>query len=375
MKWWIVASLIWTTCIHAEEKSWQAKMSELSQALGDAIPFLYPDPTRDVKSLNEKITRIYELSQKLDIGYDHIQKVKDADPALPYLAGQMKQDIERAYLSVQDGHAEYAKAVIRSSTAYCVACHTRTKSGTEFPLMKAFAEPLKKASWITKIEFLAASRQFDAVMSEVMGKLSQPLTPGLSALDLERATRMALSIAVRVKKSPTKASFLAEAVTKSSSATVAMKQSAEVWKKDIAAWQKDRSKFESDEDLLKAARTLVEPATSQDPLGGHAEVKYLRATVLMHELLKTYPKSVNIAEALYIIGVSYRALQDLGLWSLQDMYFMACIDQAPHTKLSQTCYKEYESSVTLGYSGSSGIHIPKAVRTHLDKLKEKAKAL
>ncbi len=376
MRFLLAVLLIGTVAAGAEGKTWQGKMRDLSNALSEAIPFLYPDPSQDVKGLNEKVKKIYEISKGLDVKFDHAQKVKDFDPALPYLAGMLKQDIERAYLSMQDGNPEYAKAVIRSSTAYCIACHTRTKEGVEYPLLSAFAQPLKKASWITRIEFMAASRQFDAVLVNVMGELAASGNPGISPMDLERGSRIALSVAVRVKKDREKAQFLARAIEKSPTATFSMKEGAKVWKADISEWQKDKTKYATDEDLIKAARALVTKARrGSSPLGGHDEVKYLRATVLLHDLLRQYPLSEFVGESLYLIGQSYDSLQDLGTWSLQDVYFLACIDQVPHTKMSDQCYKEYERSITLGYSGSSGVHVPKQVKKHLETLKLKAAAL
>ena len=362
------------TVFAADNGAWRSKMSELSAAISDAIPYLYPDPAQDPKGLEAKVRRIYEISQQLDVKFDHAQKVGDFDPALPYLAGLLKQDIERAYKGLQDGNPEYAKAVIRSSTTYCIACHTRTKGGQEFPLLTAFQKPLKSASWITRIEFQAASRQFDTVLNEVMTRLGGTGEPGVSPLDLERASRIALSIAIRVKRDPVKARFLAQSILDSKASSFSMKEGAKVWLADISDWQKEKDrKFASDQEMVGAARILVEKARAgQGPVGGHSEVKYLRASVLMHDMLKQYPKSPILPEALYIIGLAYDSLQDLGLWSLHEMYFMACIDKAPHTRLAEQCFKEYEESVTLGYSGSSGTHIPSAVKKHLETLKKQA---
>ncbi|NJM09967.1 MAG: hypothetical protein HC883_03500 [Bdellovibrionaceae bacterium] len=55
------------------------------------------------------------------------------------------------------------------------------------------------------------------------------------------------------------------------------------------------------------------------------------------------------------------------------MYYTACIEKVPHSGLAEQCFKAYEESITLGYSGSSGTHIPSAVRKHLNNLKEKAR--
>ncbi len=369
-------AMIPTLVIAAEKPvgSWQAKMSELSGALSSTIPYLYPDPGQDPKGLTAKVKNLYDITKDLDGALTHSASVPDQDPALPYIAGLFRQDIERAYTSLQEGHADYAKGVIRSSVSYCIACHTRTQSGLEFPLLKAFEQPLKRASWIEKIEFQAASRQFDQVLSEVMAKLKSPGLVGISSLDLERGARIALSVAVRVKQDPDRAIFLAKAVSESPSANLSMKEAAKEWQKDIREWQSERAKkLNSDRAMIEQTKLLLKRGqTATSSTGGHSDVRYLRASVIMHDFLRQYPNSSFTPEALYLTGLTYDALRDIGLWSMHEMYFLACIDKAPHTQLSAQCFKEYEQSITLGYTGSRGTNIPAAVRKYLASVKLKA---
>ena len=368
----LVCTLMTANVSSAAGDPWRAKMSELSTALSEAIPCLYAASEQNCKDFSGKVKRLYEISNQLDGKFGHVTK-PDSDPALPYIAGLLREDIARANQSIQEGHVEYAKSVVRFSVAYCIACHTRTRMGTEFPLIKAFSEPLKHASWIEKLEFQTASRQFDPVLAEVTKQLESPGTTGISPMDLDRASRMALSVIVRFKQDPDRAMFLTEAIIKSKSATFAMKESAKQWKKDIRVWQDEKNKkYATDKDLIEAARPLAAIDAADVPLGGHNEVRFLRASALMHDLLRRFPKSNYAAESLYYIGLSYDALREIGLWSLQEMYYLACIDKAPNTEQSAKCFRRFEESVTLGYSGSSGTHMPSAVRRHLDGVKQKA---
>jgi hypothetical protein len=92
----------------------------------------------------------------------------------------------------------------------------------------------------------------------------------------------------------------------------------------------------------------------------------------MHELMSRFPESPFLAEGLFLIGMSYDVLQDLGLWSLHQMYYQACIEKQPHSKLARRCYERYKDSIVFGYSGSSGIHIPPAVQLDLSRLENLA---
>jgi hypothetical protein len=351
-------------------EAWRQKMNELSSALAETIPYLYPDPSMDQKKLTAKVKRLQQLTKDFDLTAKHAMTMPDEDPVLPYIASMFRQEIERAYVSLQDGHAEYGKAVLRSSVSYCITCHTRANIGTQFPLLKAFEKPLERASWIEKLEFQTASRQYDTVLSEVMGQLKNPGTVGISALDLERGARTALSILVRLKKDPDRAALLAQAMGKSPSATVSMKEAARVWMKDIRTWQDQRNKTFSDGPAkLAEARKL---SGGDESLSEHSEVRHLRASLLMHEYLQAGASGPAAAEALYLIGRSYNQLGEIGMWSLHEFYYVACIDKAPHTTIAESCYRAYADTITLGFSGSGGVRVPKTVNDHLARLKAKA---
>lgn len=352
-----------------DKAAWKSTMNKLSQAISETVPYLYPDPSHDEKTLATKVRHLYELTKSMDVQTAHGVKLPDDDPVLPFLASAFRQDIERAYISLQDGHAEYGKALLRSSAAYCVACHTRHEAGVEFPLLKAFQKPLQRASWIERLEFQTATRQYDVVLNEVMGQLkSSGKPPGISSLDLERGARMALSLLVRIKKDPDRAALLSAAVAESPSATLSMKEAAKVWRADIREWQSTGKIMPvTTRDTLKEAKRLTE-------VGGttHAEVRLLRATVLLHDFLKSKPKDAEAAEALYLAGRAYDRLGEIGMWKLHEFYFVACIDKAPHSQIAESCYQSYHDSMVLGFSGSGGTRVPKEISEHLARLKSKA---
>lgn len=356
----------------AEETRWQEKMRAVSNALAKVVPYLYPSADKDVKGLTESVEVLYMASSQLDVKKDHMIKTGDFDPGLLFLSNSFQEDITRAYMSLKDGYTDYARYVLKGSTNYCIACHTRSSNGVQFPLLKAFEEPLKSAPWITRIEFQAASRQFDTVYDEVIAQLKKPKGQALSIFDLERGVRLALSIAIRVKQSPPKALELAQAVSKSKNVNFPMKQAAKDWIRDITAWKKEGKKeFSSAFDMIEEARRLIKRA-ERSPSQGHDEVNYLRALAVLHDLLRKFPQSQEMPEALYLIGESYRPLQELGLWNLQEKYFQACVLQVPHTELAEKCYKRFEESIVFGFSGSSGTHIPPEMQKQLQFLKNKS---
>lgn len=370
MKKWILALAVCPAVLAVSSvyggEAWRDTMKQIAKALGETVPYLFSSPVTDQKKLAEKVHNLTEITKKINLKDIHSVKYPDDDPALPYIADMFRSYLVRAENALQSGHVEYAQGVLKSSMNYCLACHTRHEAGTQFPLLDAFKEPLKKASWIERIEIEAATRQYDPVLAAVMAQLKEPNVPNMSSLDLERGARIALSILVRIKKDPVRSQLLAKAMEDSNKSTVSMKEAARQWQKDIREWQKDGGNKEAG---LKEAKRLIGSSREQN-----SEVRNLRATVVLHDFMQTKPDDKSTAEALSLLGQSYRNLGEIGLWNIHELYFAACIDKVPHSALAESCFRDYEESVILGYSGSSGVHLPKAVRDQLSGLRAKAKA-
>jgi hypothetical protein len=330
---------------------------------------LYSNEAAGEKVLAQKVEALNRIARNFDPKANHHTRFPESDPALPYIASMFRESLERADLSLKEGREDYAKSLLRSSVSYCIACHTRHEVGAQFPLLKAFEKPLEQAGWIERMEFMTATRQYDEVLQQVSAQLKAPKVPGISAMDLERGARLALSILVRIKKDPVQAAGLAKDLAASPAAVFSMREEGHIWAREIEAWAATRNqKEENSEDLLKRARKLVATFDSV-----HPEVRALVASVLLHDYIETRPPQAQAAEALFLLGSSYDRLGEIGLWDLHEAYYRACIDLAPHTETAEKCFGSYQESVTLGFSGSSGVHVPKAVRAHLERLKAKAK--
>jgi hypothetical protein len=108
------------------------------------------------------------------------------------------------------------------------------------------------------------------------------------------------------------------------------------------------------------------------PSDSSGNIYYLRATSCLHDFLRQYPDSPDVAKALLLLGTCYETLQAPELWSVHELYYEACIRKSPYTQIAESCYDKYEQSVFFGYSGSSGLSLPKEAKKHLKVLKKLA---
>jgi cytochrome c553 len=361
-----------------KNSEWRQQMRSLGQSMSDLVPDLFttdPKTPSEQAELKKKSQKIYEIVKSIDLTYNHGMQAPDQDRSLVFLSEMFREDIEIANKGMQKGFYSYSKSMYKSSVAYCIACHTRDQSGPQFPLLEAFKIPLESASWMDKVRFRAATRQHDVAYSDVLSKLNDDNLLGTNKLELEKAVKLALTIAIRVKKDPQQGLLLCQKVKESKNMSKVMRDHSMVWEKDLREWKKSNDEsIITDKELITASRNLVAlkgfPKEYSSIPGG--EVRYLRATELMHTLLKKYPKSAYVPEALYILGLSYEVIDDLSLWGLQEKFFESCIKKQPHSDLANACFSSYKQSVEMGFSGSSGLNVPDGMQAKLAALKSLA---
>lgn len=358
-----------------ETSSWKNKMSELLIIFNGLSGELFSNKVTDSKKFEADVNKMYAISQEIDQRMIHAAKPPDSDPAIQFVSGMFRDDLGRASRSLKMGQVGYAKNVLKSSISYCIFCHTRNGSDHAFPLIKEFSSFANQGNWIEKISFLAATRNYEAVSKDVVAALEKENDALVNPLDLEKAVRINLAIHVRVKQDYAAGEALARSVLSSNATSTSLKKNAKQWIRDFEFLKGDLKKvYSKDEDLIKTARILLK-GISDKPQAFEVhgpEVKVLRATALLHQLLGQYPQSRYTNEGLFLIGAAYDAMRDMGLWSLHEMYYYVCVEKQPHTDLAQKCYKRYKDSVVLGYAGSSGMKVPEAVQIHLNTLKRLA---
>lgn len=367
----IVLLFVLANAAYAQD-NWRKQMQDVSRALGETLPLLYPSSDKNVKELTEKVSKLHDLTEQLEVESAHVVANGDYDPALTYFANSFKDDVDRAYLSLKEGHSEFAKQSLRNTTTNCIGCHSRSERGKSFDLTHTFSEHLKKAPWIDRTRFLAAGRQFDVAYGEVIKELKKPASPFISSLDLERGARIALVIAIRVNQDPDQALKLIDALMLSKNVSPFTKQDAGKWKADIENWKREKKKkYTSPGEIIAFSTKLIRESKPQS----RSDVNLLRASALLHNFVRSHSAGYERAEAYYLLGEAYNGLIDQDLGSLQEMYYKACIHDRPHSDLSIKCYKSLEEANILGYSGTTGLRLPPNIKLRLRHLKEKASKL
>jgi hypothetical protein len=290
------------------------------------------------------------------------------DPLVRYSLANLRVNSDQAIRAFDEGHKEFARSALRESVGMCFNCHSTTQLGPQrsfdgSKLNQFRLTPTEKA------DFFVATRQFDKAINTLEGVLQSPVSFYDNPHEQVIALKKYLSLEVRVKQDPARAAKTVERFLAQQKLPYFLAMDAESWLKSLRSWTASKKVQEAPlakaKALLKSAEKLQTTTGFQTGL-----VENLRATALLHEALRLTKDNKVRAEIYLLLGKSYDSLSDLGLWDLPEVYYEACVRITPKSDMAKRCYKSFERSVILGFSGSAGVFIPAEERARLSELRE-----
>lgn len=355
----------------AQKKKWAYSMQEMKETLSEVLP-IAANPAEFAKPENQKkikddVEKLAELSKTVQ----HSPVANEKDPALKAISSALADDLEKIHEGVKLGKMDFARYGLINVTSYCIECHTRTSLGPSFKSEK-LDQSLRSLGSLEKGEYYLAIREFDAAYTELRKFIEQKLSKGGDFDNVDRAIRNALSITVKYSKDKKKASDLVNLIEMNKSAPFYLKQSAKGWRRAINDWNREATpNFSKPKDVfVKVSKNMAKARAAQSAFNEQAgDVYYFRAISYLHLVMLGKLSKEELGQALQLMGVCQEAVRDLSAADLHENYYESCIREVPKSKWSKQCYERLEQSIVLGYTGSSGVHVPPEVRKHLDELK------
>jgi len=362
---------------HAEvdpKAAWAVKMQSLSTTLSELLPLVASKKKFDAPENSERI----ETNTRNLKGLVHSLNEGDkpsADPSLKVMSGLFAEDIERALDSLRGGNRIYARQILKDTTSYCIQCHTQNNNGPNFPELKLSINTAELTK-VEQAEFFTATRQFDRSLAAYLEALKDGALAKSDPFAWEQAARSALAILTRVKNDPKEAKALLDKIESQQSLPESTKKALVSWKKSVQEWAKEKkTKTQKPDDLVKRAENLIAQAQKRQefPLDHSQDIVFFRASSILHDFLASRAADDRLqAKALYLAGAAAEATRDMNFWTLHESYYEQCIRLYPHSKQAEQCFERLKDSITLGYSGSSGINIPPEVSRRLEGYREAA---
>jgi hypothetical protein len=354
------------------DASLTSSMQGLKAEMDRLLPLLVNPKQFNAVENQKRIKEEIETLEHVSTNVTHSKTMQAEDPTLNFLSRGFHDEIKRAREAFEIGHREYARGTLLNVTAYCIECHTRTASGPSFQTDEV-QKTLKSLRPLDRGEYLLAIRQYDAALNEFDQVIRAGVGTRNNVFDVDRATRLALSITVRFRNDPNASLKIVNDVLESKTVPYYLKSTAKTWKQSLNEWKKE-SKRAARRDVLKTCQTLVHRARAkqQGPDDRAGDIEMMRVQGLLHPVLASEKNPTRLGQALYLLGVAYEAVKDLAMWSLHEDYYETCIRKVPHSEWSAQCYRKLEESVLLGYTGSAGTSIPEDVEKRLNELQKLA---
>lgn len=359
-----------------QNSAWSLRMQQMYQSLSELLTLVASDPlyndVKNKKKIETEVEHFTKLTHELN---EKSKNAFDNDATLPFVSGLLMKRANQALFELKNNQRDQARILLKSLPGYCITCHSRNGSGPQFTALPM--EPTQSlVSSFEKGEFYFATRQYDRAMDEFKKIISDETISASMNYNWERSVYRALTISVRVKNDPTLTKDLIQNILKMKNAPASLLSDAQAWKKTTEEWlSENQSQKLTDEMMLEKALKLMGKAKEiqKYPMDRTADVYYLRASAIAHEILQKYPKGKKVGDALLLVGISYEVLAPLKSENLHDFYYESCIREVPHSITSELCYLRMEQSLISGFTGSRGTDVPEEVRTRLTELRKLSK--
>jgi hypothetical protein len=297
--------------------------------------------------------------------------MQSQDTTLAALSREFSDETSRAKEAFQMGRKEYARSSILHLTSYCFECHTRSPNGPDFFGGQDLKIEFRDTQSLVYAEYLLATRRFQEAFQTLNQILDRGAEQPHQIFDMDRASRLALVVAVRYMRSPEMTEKVASTILKNRRSPFYLQSSARSWLASVEAWKRDNRAKKLD-DPFGLSQELLQRATQKSAIfeNRFGDIEYLRVQSLLHPVVTRETRPAILGESLFILGVAYEQTRDVATWNLHEEFFEACIQRVPKTIWSQRCYTRLEESLFFGFSGSSGTHIPKEIVDRLKRLRE-----
>lgn len=279
-------------------------------------------------------------------------------------------DTERVF---RLGNKSYARWQLASTLSVCMSCHTQvpmmSKTFGEFKGMKMFSSDFDQA------EFLFAIRDFDRAMSYYDKVIDGFPANHVSTDQVEKSLQRQVAYFSRVKRAPADGIAKMKLHQKNKELPEYLRLNTKAWVSQFEEWKKQTAfdpRTATDKQILEFAKQNIESHWTPAMLDAidPTLVNYLRVSGILYEYLQTHPHTQAEAQILYWLAICDRSINNNFFYSLADMYLKECITRFPADPIAKKCYDEYETQTLLGYTGSSGVHLPPEVKEQLKSLKE-----
>ena len=286
-----------------------------------------------------------------------------------FLRGSLRNDAQSAFELFASGDFEESRFVFQHLADNCFLCHSRLPSARPFPLGERFMTqlPMQKLDPHQRIRLAVAARQFDLALSSCES-LFDSLDIPAAQVDLMGLFEDYLRIAIRVRNDFPRAIQTLQTFQQRPDVPQYLSHLLGVWIESLSALQVEPDRGSE----LTRARSLIQQGQNRNRfmIDRQGTPHFALASGLLHRFVNAAnrPKP-QLAEAYYLLGVAESYMPRTSWISETDFYLETAVRLAPESPVGRRAFLFLEESLTMGYTGSSGLHLPSDIQQRLDELR------
>ena len=290
-----------------------------------------------------------------------------------FLRRSLRDDAQNAFELFESESFEESRFILHHLTDNCFLCHSRLPSSQPFPLGKHFLEqmPMNQLEPHERMRLAVAVRQFDTALANCETLFRLPELPA-AQIDLMALFEDYLRIAIRVYDDFSRAIHTLETFQRRPDVPQYLSHYLTVWIEALNVLQVDPSREPSRENELTRARSLIQQGQRRNRYLADREglVYFTLASGLLHRFVDSSATTKpHLAEAYYLLGVAESYMPRTSWISETEFYLETAVRLAPASPFGKKAFTFLEEYLIMGYSGSSGLHLPPDIEKRLDDLK------
>jgi hypothetical protein len=295
---------------------------------------------------------------------------KSGEAGFRYLSRSLARDARDIQHLYDSGRTSEARFLLQELTETCVACHSRLPSDRRFPLGERFVDEtvIAVVPLAERARYETATRQFDRALATFELLFAAP-DAAPDDLSLTGTIDDYLEIAIRVRGDTARPLATLETLSRRQDLSKVMRANLDSWIRSLRELR-DRKPLASP---IAEARELLRQADDRSRFPGRraALVHYVFASRALHLYVTAQGEPApELAEAYYLLGVIETHV-GRSLWQSQsEVYLEAAIRVDPRGPFADDAFDLLADTVTSGWTGSSGTHVPPGVTAHLDELRD-----
>lgn len=355
-----VSGMLAMGCATLEQQDYSAdrELYEMSRLYEDLVPYMFNQETfQDPKNQPYIKTKMNEVNYRLaSLRHGLEGSLHRADPAILSGIEKMKNSLQESQDSFYVQSYSYSQKQLKDSlkhfiklTMFIVNDASRVAKNSE----KVIKADKNVANFMELANLQIASQEYPRALRTLSDYV---LSPDADKERQQKALELMMVVSVQNMQSIP--------VAKQTVAGLLENPSMQNHRNMLQKWDQYLTQA-----MKKSRQEILSNSLEVPYLASRNYVENLHKSTLLHDALKKESDRKSKAKILFALGKYYSQNRDLGFGNLPQRYFEGCINEFPHSKLSERCYFSLEEEIRNKHRLSISDQLPKTEKQKLVRLK------